>query len=187
MHHNQANACTLILYPYSFALFSFVLTMAASSLSWQVTDKRLSWISFFRKKFASGLVFPTLLKRVCISCTWKVIDEQILMHFSGTFRWAGSHQVAGYTNWARSDGSSEDTPEPNGGTAENCVYKSLSYPPGWSDYRCDATEADGMPCFALCRHGDLPQPPTPTPANTGMLCYSWNQCQVNNVSFWVNL
>ena len=100
------------------------------------------------------------------------------MHFSGTFRWAGSHQVAGYTNWARSDGSSEDTPEPNGGTAENCVYKSLSYPPGWSDYRCDATEADGMPCFALCRHGDLPQPPTPTPptttpppANTGRRLY----------------
>ena len=107
-----------------------------------------------------------------------MINKYKLIHFSGTFRWAGSHQVAGYTNWARSDGSSEDTPEPNGGTAENCVYKSLSYPPGWSDYRCDATEADGMPCFALCRHGDLPQPPTPTPptttpppANTGRRLY----------------
>ena len=176
--------CTFILYPYSFPMCSFVLTMAASSWSLQVTNKRPSLISFFRKKFASGLVFPTLLKRVCNSCTWKVIDEQILMHFSGTFRWAGSHQVAGYTNWARSDGSIEDTPEPNGGTAENCVYKSLSYPPGWSDISCDATEADTMPCFALCQHGDLPQPPTPTPTTPPTPAPSetgkqWKQCRTN--------
>ena len=52
-----------------------------------------------------------------------------------------------------------------------------------------------MPCFALCRHGDLPQPPTPpttwtptpptttpTPANTGSRLYIVTmQCPVNNL------
>ena len=73
--------------------------------------------------------------------------------------------VASYTNWARGAGD-EDTDEPNGGTAENCVYKSLSYPPGWSDTSCEATEADTMPCFALCQYGEVQRPtpaPTPTP------------------------
>ena len=58
------DACTLILYPYSFPMCSFVLTMAASSWSLQVTNKRPSWISFYKKKSASGLVCPTLLKKV---------------------------------------------------------------------------------------------------------------------------
>ena len=121
----------------------------------------------------------------------------------GTYRWSTSHDVAAYTNWARASQYEDgDTDEPNGGTAENCVYKSLSYPPGWSDYRCDATEADGMPCFALCRHGDLPQPPTPTPptttpppANTGRHLYIVTmssqqfrkKCSMSKVkiSFWL--
>ena len=38
--------------------------MAASSWSLQVTNKRPSWISFYKKKSASGLVCPTLLKKV---------------------------------------------------------------------------------------------------------------------------
>ena len=103
----------------------------------------------------------------------------------GTFRWSASHGVASYTNWARaSQYEAGDTDEPNGGTAENCVYKSLSYPPGWSDISCDATEADTMPCFALCQHGDLPQPPTPTPTTPPTPAPSetgkqWKQCRTN--------
>ena len=84
---------------------------------------------------------------------------------AGQFKWDASHQAASYTNWARASGEG-DTEEPNGGTAENCVYKSLSYPPGWSDISCEATEADTMPCFALCQYGEVQQPtpaPTPTP------------------------
>ena len=77
--------------------------------------------------------------------------------------------VASYTNWARGAGD-EDTDEPNGGTAENCVYKSLSHPRGWSDYSCEATEADTMPCFALCQHGGVHQPTPSTTAGNNNLC-----------------
>ena len=90
---------------------------------------------------------------------------------SGTYRWSASHDVAAYTNWARASQYEDgDTDEPNGGTAENCVYKSLSYPPGWSDTSCEASEADTMPCFALCQHGGVHQPTPSTTAGNNNLC-----------------
>ena len=38
------------------------------------------------------------------------------------------------------------------------MYKSLSYPPGWSDISCAVSEADTMPCLALCQYGEVQQP-----------------------------
>ena len=40
--------------------------------------------------------------------------------------WASSHEPVDYTNWARSSGEG-DMEEPNGGEAENCVYKTVTY------------------------------------------------------------
>ena len=87
--------------------------------------------------------------------------------------------VASYTNWAPGEGD-EDTDEPNGGTAENCVYKSLSHPRGWSDYSCEATEADTMPCFALCQYGHPPQP-SPAPTPTTPLTTSPGMCKLKHL------
>ena len=129
-------------------------------------SKRLFWTSICLKKYAGGLVYLTLHKKVKII---KIIIDTIYYYqytaYLGTYRWSASHSVASYTNWARaSQYEPGDTDEPNGGTEENCVYKSLSYPPGWSDLSCAATEADTMPCFALCQYGHPPQPsPAPTP------------------------
>ena len=84
--------------------------------------------------------------------------------------WAGSHEPVDYTNWARSSGEG-DTDEPNGGEAENCVFKTLNYvggsTPGWADYSCGDRYAEGMPCYALCTFGTVPLPTRPsTPAPT---------------------
>ena len=127
-----------------------------------------------------------LLKKVKI----KIINIVSIKYYQyiaylGTFRWSASHGVASYTNWARaSQYEAGDTDEPNGGTAENCVYKTLSYPPGWSDISCEATEADTMPCFALCQYGHPPQPsPAPTPTTpptttAGMFTYMLSSANV---------
>ena len=89
---------------------------------------------------------------------------------SGQFIWGTSHEVADYTNWARSSGEG-DMDEPNGGEAENCVFKTLNYvggsTPGWADYICGERYAEGMPCYALCTFGSVPLPTRPsTPAPT---------------------
>ena len=87
----------------------------------------------------------------------------------GQFIWGSSHEVADYTNWARSS-SEGDTDEPNGGEAENCVFKTLNYvggsTPGWADYSCGERYAEGMPCYALCTFASDPLPTRPSTTST---------------------
>ena len=81
---------------------------------------------------------------------------------AGRYEWAESHEVAQYTNWARSTGQG-DTDEPDGGEAENCVFMTLDFDPdldigpGWSD--CDCSRR----LLALCEYdGDSQPSTTPT-------------------------
>ena len=60
----------------------------------------------------------------------------------GSWRWMESHQRANYTNWHPG--------EPQGGTSQACVFKSLS-PYGWYDATCTATQWPGNgQLHALC-------------------------------------
>ena len=74
----------------------------------------------------------------------------------GKWEWDASHNVAQYYYWARAIGDYPD--EPTMGPGEDCVFKTLdnSKGKGWSDYDCNAREAKGMYCYALCQFGAVP-------------------------------
>ena len=63
----------------------------------------------------------------------------------GVYRWVESHQEAYYTNWAST--------EPNGGTEENCVWKTYAMDrPGWHDAICtEVTDENWFQRHALCQ------------------------------------
>ena len=105
----------------------------------------------------------------CLKSSYGLLNSFNLSPPSGQFIWGSSHEVADYTNWARSSNEG-DTDEPNGGEAENCVFKTLNYvggsTPGWADYSCGERYAEGMPCYALCTFGSDPLPTRPSTTST---------------------
>ena len=71
---------------------------------------------------------------------------------AGHWTWSDSHNVAQYTNWQRGVTPWSGGDEPNGGTAENCVFLTVALDgyPGWSDWDCSLRNSETMVNHALC-------------------------------------
>ena len=71
---------------------------------------------------------------------------------AGHWTWSDSHNVAQYTNWQRGVTPWSGGDEPNGGTAENCVFLTVALDgyPGWSDFDCQQRYTEGYINHALC-------------------------------------